>query len=205
LFFVGLLQFFEFLAANMPIVSVHNANYLRKAIKTHSQKVCSLYKRAVRDLESWEKPDLASFRYKAVLLRARFDENKDIKDMRKAKILYLEGEEELWMGQHWKPIKFSYSPGGICYERYFDYPDWHLDYWHPLEKAAYPHYFARREQRKIEYVKLWESRYGRPAVADTGVEMHANYGNEAEPKTDEERKYGPFTNEEPIPGAVKHH
>lgn len=37
-----------------------------------------------------------------------------------------------------------------------------LDYWHPLEKAQYPEYFARREQRKIEYIEKWEKKYGKP-------------------------------------------
>lgn len=53
------------------------------------------------------------------------------------------------------------SPGGCAYEREVIPPDWILDYWHPLEKAQYPEYFARREQRKKEYVMWWEKTYGK--------------------------------------------
>ena len=34
----------------MATKSVHNANYLRTAVKSHKEKVKSLYKRALRDL-----------------------------------------------------------------------------------------------------------------------------------------------------------
>lgn len=53
------------------------------------------------------------------------------------------------------------SPGGVAYNREVRPPDWVLDYWHPLEKAQYPEYFARREQRKQEYVEKWEKKYGK--------------------------------------------
>lgn len=53
------------------------------------------------------------------------------------------------------------SPGGAAFEREVIPPDWVLDYWHPLEKAQYPDYFARREQRKQEYVVWWEKQYGK--------------------------------------------
>lgn len=54
------------------------------------------------------------------------------------------------------------SPGGVAYGREVEPPDWVLDYWHPLEKARYPEYFARREQRKKEWVEMWEKQYGKP-------------------------------------------
>lgn len=38
-----------------------------------------------------------------------------------------------------------------------------MDYWHPLEKAQYPDYFARREQRKKEFVEWYDKTYGRPS------------------------------------------
>lgn len=53
------------------------------------------------------------------------------------------------------------SPGGCAFGREVIPPDWILDYWHPLEKAQYPEYFARREQRKKEYVIWWEKMYGK--------------------------------------------
>lgn len=53
----------------------------------------------------------------------------------------------------------TYSPGGVAYERDIKIPDWVLDYWHPIEKAAFPKYFALREQRKKEFIKFWERNY----------------------------------------------
>ncbi|PSN47288.1 NADH dehydrogenase [ubiquinone] 1 beta subcomplex subunit 9 [Blattella germanica] len=142
---------------------------------SHTKKVCSLYKRALRNLESWYDRRIrysdvhASqpfpkevFRYEAVLLRQRFEENRDVKDMRKAKELLHIGEEELFKNQHYQPKKFPKSPGGTSYAREVIPPDWVLDYWHPVEKAQYPEYFARRELRKKQFVEMWEKKYGKP-------------------------------------------
>ncbi|XP_054719526.1 NADH dehydrogenase [ubiquinone] 1 beta subcomplex subunit 9-like [Uloborus diversus] len=139
--------------------------HLQVTLRTHAQKVCSLYKRAVRN--EWSKyDDRWEYRYHAVLMRARFDEHKDEKDLRKAKKLLEDGEKELAANMHYQPRKFSYSPGGINYGRDVPTPDWVLDYWHPLEKAQYPEYFARREQRKLDYIERWERKYGKPAETD---------------------------------------
>jgi len=136
--------------ANLPVVGLVN----------HTTKVRSLYKKALRCLESWyDRREV--YRYYAVLMRQRFEEKRDIKDMRVAKELIFQGEEELFKKQHWLPRKFPESPGGVAYEREVIPPDWMLDYWHPLEKAQYPEYFARRELRKKEFVQKWESKYGK--------------------------------------------
>ncbi|KAK9873390.1 hypothetical protein WA026_022453 [Henosepilachna vigintioctopunctata] len=125
---------------------------------THTQRVKSFYKRVLRNLENYyDKRNV--FRYHAVLMRAEFEKNRDIKDMRQAKKLLEDGEEELFQNMHPIPKLFPLSPGGVAYEREVIPPDWILDYWHPLEKAQYPQYFATREQRKKEYVKLWEKMY----------------------------------------------
>ena len=137
--------------------------HLQVAVKTHSEKVCSLYKRALRNLWSLH-DDKWELRYHSVLLRARFDEHKNEKDLRKAKVLLQEGEKELKENMHYQPLKFSFSPGGINYGRAVSTPDWVIDYWHPLEKAMYPEYFSRREQRKQEYIERWEKKYGKPQV-----------------------------------------
>lgn len=56
----------------------------------------------------------------------------------------------------------TYSPGGVQYcPQYHNVPDVMLDLWHPLEKSQYPYYFARREQRKLEYIKLYEGEWGK--------------------------------------------
>jgi len=86
--------------------------------------------------------------------------------MRRAKELVSLGEEELFRLQHYQPMKFTNSPGGTAYEREVPCPDWVLDLWHPSEKAQYPDYFARREQRKKEYVEMWEKKYGKPDPDD---------------------------------------
>ncbi|KAG8195014.1 hypothetical protein JTE90_008186 [Oedothorax gibbosus] len=139
--------------------------HLHTTLRTHSQKVCSLYKRAVRN--EWSCYDSPwEYRYHARLIRARFDEHKDIKDLRKAKALLMAGENELEKNMHYQPRQFSYSPGGINYGRTVSVPDWVMDYWHPLEKARYPEYFARREQRKQEYIERWEKKYGKPQHDD---------------------------------------
>ncbi|XP_076048124.1 NADH dehydrogenase (ubiquinone) B22 subunit [Oratosquilla oratoria] len=137
-------------------------SYLQTEILSHSRKVCSFYKRALRNLESWydRRP---AYRYRATLLRAEFDKNKDVKDLRIAQQLLEKGEQELFEKQHYQPKKFPLSPGGVAFERSVAAPDWVLDYWHPMEKAAYPDYFARREQRKKEYIEWWEKTYGKPS------------------------------------------
>ncbi|KAG7158719.1 NADH dehydrogenase [ubiquinone] 1 beta subcomplex subunit 9-like [Homarus americanus] len=136
-------------------------SFLQTEVISHTRRVCSLYKRGLRNLEAWydRRP---MYRYRAVLLRARFDENKDVKDMRVAQQLIEGGEKELFSLQHYQPRQFPLSPGGVSHGRVVDAPDWVLDYWHPMEKAAYPEYFARREQRKKEYVEWWEKTYGKP-------------------------------------------
>lgn len=95
------------------------------------------------------------------MLRDRFDKNRNVVDYRDATKAIEEGERELFLKQHPQPRKFPNSPGGVAYERDIIPPDWIVDYWHPLEKAQYPEYFARREQRKKEYLALWDKKYGK--------------------------------------------
>ncbi|KOB69377.1 NADH dehydrogenase [Operophtera brumata] len=129
-------------------------------IKTHAQKVCSLYKRGLRNLEAFYDRRHV-YRYQAVLLRARFDKHAKEQDMRVAVDLLKKGQEELFMTQHPVPRVFPMSPGGVAHERVVTPPDWVLDYWHPLEKARYPEYFKKREQRKKEFIAMWEKEYGK--------------------------------------------
>lgn len=95
-------------------------------------------------------------------MRQRFEENRKEPDERKAKEMLAEGEAELFREQHYQPRQWPNSPGGVAFGRTVEPPDWVLDYWHPLEKARYPEYFARREQRKKEWVEMWEKQYGKP-------------------------------------------
>ncbi|ESN97219.1 hypothetical protein HELRODRAFT_178341 [Helobdella robusta] len=106
------------------------------------------------------------YRYEAVLLRDRFDQNKNECDMVKAKQMLEDGEKELFENLHPQPFKFPNSPGGIAFEREVYYPDWMLDMWHPLERLQYPEYFKKREQRKLEYIDRWEKKYGKAEMND---------------------------------------
>lgn len=106
------------------------------------------------------------YRLEAVLMRDRFEKNRHIKDMRDIDVVYANGEQELFDKQHPQPRKFPMSPGGVAFEREVIPPDWILDYWHPLEKAMYPDYFARRELRKKEYLAKWDLQHGKGIQED---------------------------------------
>jgi len=137
-------------------------SYLQTQAISHARKVRSLYKQAVRTIQAhYESFDRYEYRYHAVLLRARFDENKNEIDLRKAKKLLLDGQKELFLKSHPLPMAFPNSPGGVAYQRHFPAPDWILDTWHPFEKAQYPEYFAQREIRKKEHIERWEKQYGK--------------------------------------------
>jgi len=135
-------------------------NFLTTRAISHRERVCSLYKKSLRTIESYLN-HRQEYRYRAVLLRARFDENKDILDMRKAVEVVQAGEEKLWEYQHPIPFQYQYSPGGSAYNRNPPTLDWLVDLWHPLEKASYPHYFAQREKRKDEWIAYWEKHYNK--------------------------------------------
>lgn len=124
-----------------------------------------------------------SYRYEATILRDRFDQNRNVKDVAKLQKILQESEKELFEKQHYQPIKcicnslvflvswsavnnlpfflVPYSPGGVAYGRTLESPDWVLDYWQEEEKARFPEYFAKREQRKKEYVTYWEKKFGK--------------------------------------------
>ncbi|XP_032079195.1 NADH dehydrogenase [ubiquinone] 1 beta subcomplex subunit 9-like [Thamnophis elegans] len=110
----------------------------------------------MRHLESWC-VYRDRYRYYACLMRARFDEHKDEKDMVKA-TKFLMAAEEFWERQHPQLYIFPDFPGGTGYERYKCYksPEWILEIWHPSEKAMYPDYFAKREQWKKLRLESWD-------------------------------------------------
>jgi len=51
-----------------------------------------------------------------------------------------------------------------------------LDLWHPLERAQYPDYFARRHQRKLEYIERWEKKYGKEEAEKEKKKLEVKYG-----------------------------
>ncbi|XP_004922589.1 NADH dehydrogenase [ubiquinone] 1 beta subcomplex subunit 9-like [Bombyx mandarina] len=127
-------------------------------LRSHSQKVCNFYKRAMRTLEAYHVARYV-IRYHQVILRNELDKNKAVCDPKEHRRLLRVAENELFMSQHPIPVaKFARSvgiAGGVAYDRVQVIPDWVMDYWHPLEKAHYPEYFKRRECRKCEYIKKW--------------------------------------------------
>lgn len=105
-------------------------------------------------------------RYYAVIIRSKFDANKNIKDLRLAKMKYNEGQQWLIDYEHPQPKRFPESVGGCAYGREALVPDWIIDCWDPWEKAFYPKYFAKRERRKKEYVEFYKKAYGEPPKED---------------------------------------
>jgi len=134
--------------------------HLTTKVVSHNKQVCGLYKRVLRNIENWEM-QRDWLRFECVMMRKRFDDNKDIKDLRIAKGLLAEGEAELFKHMHPVPKQFADSPGGITYQRYPKFPDWLADYWDPIEKAQYPSYFRKREMWKKQRIDMWESKYGK--------------------------------------------
>lgn len=143
--------------------------HLQREFISHARKVCSLYKKAARDIEAWEN-DFFEVRFQKLQLRKRFDDNKSIKDPRVAKRLLLQGEEEHESICHDQPPIKPYAKDGIAYGRNLESPDAVMDAYHPLEKARYPYYFAKREQLKDEYIRLWQKKYKVPIPK-------SNFGN----------------------------
>ncbi|KRX81937.1 Transcription initiation factor TFIID subunit 2, partial [Trichinella sp. T6] len=120
--------------------------YFSKAL-SHRQKVCRLYKAALRLCDSWFLPDVLECRYQKVMLRARFDYYKGEKDPVKKQQLLLDGLKELWTKRHPCPFTYTYDPYGCAYNREEPPPDSILDVdWEHPERDQYPHYFAKREQ-----------------------------------------------------------
>ncbi|XP_048363265.1 NADH dehydrogenase [ubiquinone] 1 beta subcomplex subunit 9 [Sphaerodactylus townsendi] len=129
------------------------------AYLTHQQKVLRLYKRALRHLESWcvfrDK-----YRFFACIMRARFDEHKNEKDMVKATKLLMAAEQEFWQNQHPQPYIFPDAPEGTSYERYECYKvfEWvPRIHWHPSEKASVPRFHLQEREQWGSFAAALES------------------------------------------------
>lgn len=77
--------------------------FFTKAL-SHRQKVLRLFKKAMRTCDHWFMPDCLEMRYQKVIVRARFDLYKNELDMRKAKLMLVDGVKELWEKQHPNPF-----------------------------------------------------------------------------------------------------
>ncbi|XP_060606932.1 NADH dehydrogenase [ubiquinone] 1 beta subcomplex subunit 9-like [Ruditapes philippinarum] len=133
-----------------------STNILRRPAYSHAKKVCTLYKKGCRAIESevyHRKDRVLEQRYLQVLLRDRFDKNKQLAKFDAIKA-YEDGLRELHNYAVLKPKQFPHSPGGVAYGREPPDPDYIFDGWHPLEKAKYPpEYFAKRDVRKREFLE----------------------------------------------------
>uniref|UniRef100_A0AC34RLD2 NADH dehydrogenase [ubiquinone] 1 beta subcomplex subunit 9 n=1 Tax=Panagrolaimus sp. JU765 TaxID=591449 RepID=A0AC34RLD2_9BILA len=124
---------------------------------SHRQKVCRLYKRALREVDAWYGGNTLNVRYQKVLMRARFDAYKDEKDPRKSQLMLADGCKELWQKRHYKPFRFAMDPLGSSYDRERDGPDQMVDsdMWTLAEREQFPYYFNKRELRKKELLEHW--------------------------------------------------
>lgn len=83
-------------------------------VLSHSQRVIRLYRNSLKHLLSWT-IDRGAWREEAVVLRARFDANKDLKDMRKARKLLEDGEAEFELNKHPDPYICKCLRLGVVY------------------------------------------------------------------------------------------
>merc|ERR1712150_54866 len=153
--------------SSLPI-SIMSTNYLTTRIIPHSKRVCALYKQGLNILRSTHvHPHV--IRVHQVMLRARFDEHKDLKDIVEAKRLVIMGEAELKRNMHPQPFKYPNSPGGTSFDNGFEAYDDILDNWYPAERAMFPDYFAKRAERKEQYIEAWNAKYGKPGEEGSHV------------------------------------
>ena len=92
------------------------ASQVPKSILTHSQRVCRLYKAAVRTMQ-YQYDHRNFFLVERVVLRHRFDETNKEKDFRKLAAMLEEGEHEVWKNQHSQPFYFKVSITPVYYHQ----------------------------------------------------------------------------------------
>lgn len=154
----------------MNVIRKRPTNYLTQDLVSHTRRVCSLYKQMLIDIDWWE-DDFFEARFKKLKLRAEFDKHMHIKDAREAKAL-VEKYEQVFQDNihpyHAAGIERQpFSKEGISYMRNLESPDYVMDWWHPLNKAQFPYYFAKREAMKDDYIRMWKKKMVKP-----GVEAH---------------------------------
>jgi len=126
-----------------------------KAIITHAQRVCRLYKLALKTSYS-QTPHRHDWRYNCAIIRGRFEETRKEKDLRKLAAMVEAGEEEVWQNQPATMFTYRDDEDGITYSRQAHIEDSVLDFWHPWERANYIDYFKKREEMKADYNAYWE-------------------------------------------------
>ncbi|EFO22163.1 NADH-ubiquinone oxidoreductase B22 subunit [Loa loa] len=126
---------------------------------SHRQKVCRLFKRAMREVDGYYGMDILEARFQKVIMRARFDAYREERDPDKARLLYLDGCRQVWDGNiGLLSAVIGSDVGGAAYNRdTHNMPDAMLDSttWTNVEREQFPYYFNRREQRKKELLAHW--------------------------------------------------
>uniref|UniRef100_A0A6M2DCY4 NADH dehydrogenase [ubiquinone] 1 beta subcomplex subunit 9 n=1 Tax=Xenopsylla cheopis TaxID=163159 RepID=A0A6M2DCY4_XENCH len=124
----------------------------------HVRRVCNLYRAVLRNVRSWyyERP---LQRIKMTEARHAFEKNRCLISKADIEKAINAAEDYIFQEQHYCPLYYAHSPNGVAYQREVVAPDWVLDYWHPLEKAMYPKYFKKREERKKEYLEWYDKMY----------------------------------------------
>mmetsp|Transcript_3336 Transcript_3336/g.6938 ORF Transcript_3336/g.6938 Transcript_3336/m.6938 type:complete len:154 (+) Transcript_3336:109-570(+) len=82
---------------------------------SHPQEVCRLYRKSLKLLNSWV-IDRIIFNEEATLLRARFDDNRDVNSAAATRLLR-EGKEEAFEHLHPDPYCVPWMPGGSLFMR----------------------------------------------------------------------------------------
>ncbi|XP_033755275.1 NADH dehydrogenase [ubiquinone] 1 beta subcomplex subunit 9-like [Pecten maximus] len=133
-------------------------SYMTTRAINHGQLVKTLYKQALRAHETTTNYRL-DYRFGAVRIRAMFEKYRNERDMDKVNQLMAYTEKMIFLTIP-KTKQFEHCPRGIAHGRYDVSPDMVFDAYHPLEKAAYPKYFAKRELAKRDHILWWEKTYG---------------------------------------------
>uniref|UniRef100_C1BNZ1 NADH dehydrogenase [ubiquinone] 1 beta subcomplex subunit 9 n=1 Tax=Caligus rogercresseyi TaxID=217165 RepID=C1BNZ1_CALRO len=136
-----------------------------KSILTHAQRVCRLYKRAVRNIEDYELNRLEA-RFQSLHLRQRFEKTRKETDLRVLAAMLEAGEREYFEKKHPVPFRFLNDPGALAHEREVESPDHLLDLWHPWEKANFMDYFEKRENMKKGYENYYETVISKKFIDD---------------------------------------
>ncbi|XP_052811488.1 NADH dehydrogenase [ubiquinone] 1 beta subcomplex subunit 9-like [Mya arenaria] len=132
-----------------------SAGFLTAELLSHQQKVLRLYKKALRQTIGQNGRNLLDQRYNCLLVRQRFEKNRNMSQI-EAQTALADGEEECYKYTNPSPLCFPNSVGGTAYMRYPPKQDAMIDMWHPFEKAQFPHYFAVRDIRKREHLERYD-------------------------------------------------
>ncbi|KAK6014666.1 hypothetical protein OSTOST_19947 [Ostertagia ostertagi] len=120
---------------------------------SHRQKVCRLYKKALREIDNWYGGDCLEVRYQKLdSMQTRMR-----KTLAKANTFLLMAAGSCGKKGISNQFRYPLDPGGSSYDRYRESPDQIVDseQWTLPEKEQFPYYFNRREQRKKELLAHW--------------------------------------------------